>query len=457
MIEHGFEAIKLLSDAEPTVGQLFAGGGKDEPQLSTIVSRVGAARLKQVVEDALEGFRRHVQERLARLPRSDAVPDVQVLAAVVARLHESGAQLRLLEIERQVLAQEGKVLDAIYEALRKARQDTAKEALKSIEDRVAQYYFAIHPRDDASEATGAPSIQVQRHGKGTAFVRGQFSGQLVDDPRLVYSDGHLDTVGICIFLALRRLRANQQGDPRLLVLDDIVLSIDLGHARRLITLLRDEFKDHQLIMLTHNGLFASWCKSLMSSLRQIQIRRWTLDSGPILGDHAAASTKLKAAIETGDVKDIALRLMELMDEWLAEARLVYALPVEAKYGGQYTLTDIWNPFVTRVRKVAGKLGSDLGGAILRLDTLKDLPHIRNLSAAHENEIAREIPRSTMVSIATAALELVAALYCSHCNAFVRPLPNPNSPSVAHCPKHHIQYVHDQLAADGAAGSPEDDH
>ncbi len=62
---------------------------------------------------------------------------------------------------------------------------------------------------------------------------------------------------ICIFLALRRYRGGRKGDPRLLVLDDIIIiSIDLGHSRRLIELLRDEFGYHQILLPTHNGLFA---------------------------------------------------------------------------------------------------------------------------------------------------------------------------------------------------------
>ncbi len=124
----------------------------------------------------------------------------------------------------------------ITEAL--SRQDVAKETFDSIENQVAEYYFEIHPQGTPDDATGAPSIDVERHGKGTAFVRGRFYGREVKDPQWVYSDGHLDTVGICIFLALRRFRSEQPDDPRLMVLDDIVISIDLGHARRLITLLK---------------------------------------------------------------------------------------------------------------------------------------------------------------------------------------------------------------------------
>lgn len=452
--DRDLDPLKLFEQAEPTVGRLIAKYSKDPTQLQAVVSTLGAVRLKEVMGSVLEQVLSHTLDRLQRLPRSDVAADVQMLATVVDRLQERGDQIQLLELERQALIETSRMLESVYEALRKARQDTAKEALKSIEGQVAEYYFSIHPREHESEATGAPSIRIQRHGKGTAFVKGQFSGKLVDDPRFVYSDGHLDTVGICIFLALRRLRAEQEGDPLLLVLDDIVLSIDLGHARRLIRLLCEEFGDHQMIMLTHNGLFAHWCTGLTSGLQRVQIRTWTLAGGPVIGDHLDARAKLKIVIETGGTKDIALRLMELMDEWLAEARFVYAVPVEAKYGEQYTLTDIWNPFAKRLKDVGKRLGSGLGGAVAKLDALRDLPQIRNLKAAHENEIAREFPRNVMVEIARSALDLVDALYCADCAAFVRPVPNANNPSVAHCPKHHIQYVHTQPPSEKPGDEPD---
>src|SRR5262249_27497620 len=159
------------------------------------------------------------------------------------------------------------------------------------------------------------------------------------DPKWVYSDGHLDTVGICIFLGLRRYRAKNPGDPKLIVLDDVVLSIDLGHARRLITLLRDEFKDHQLLIFTHNGLFARWCLGLMPGLKKLDVLGWSLETGPRISDYASGIERLKEAIEKSPPKQIAMSLMWLLDEWLVECRFAYSLSVPAKIGEEYTLTE----------------------------------------------------------------------------------------------------------------------
>jgi len=97
-----------------------------------------------------------------------------------------------------------------------------------------------------------------------------------------------------------------------------------------------------------------------------------------------------------------------MDEWLAEARYGYSLSVRAKYGEQYPLTEIWDPFVNSVRKIAKGLNDNLGIEFEVFQELRDLPAITNSLAAHENNFAREIPRDVMVGIARKILGLVIA-------------------------------------------------
>jgi hypothetical protein len=283
-----------------------------------------------------------------------------------------------LEADVGVLERRVSTITKISEALRKARQDVARETVDEISNDVATYYKMVHPEGEPGEVTGVPSLKIQRHGKGTAFILGKFAGKEVQDPNWVYSDGHLDTVGICMFLALRRFRGNQVDDPKLIVLDDVILSIDLPHARRLIELLTKVFSDHQV--------------------------------------------------------------MSLMDEWLAECRYAYSLAVPAKFGEQYTMTEIWEPFVKTVKKMGTQLATGMGDAVKLVDELRDLPAIRNALAAHENEFAKEFPRSAMVDVGKRCLALVRSLYCPDCLAFASPVPNRFDPSIIHCDCHRIQYV-----------------
>jgi hypothetical protein len=420
-----FDGVEHEMDNQKLLAQILAVGPEQIIDWMNAVTAVAVTR----VSKELEG-----------LPVSSDLGNLRTFAALMQDVSQKRESLTQLETDLQRLDSRATIVTKISEALRRARQDIARETMDAISKTVAEYYEAIHPMDEPYEATGAPSLRIQRHGRGTAFVQGKFAGREVSDPNWVYSDGHLDTVGICVFLALRRFRGDQAGDSKLMVLDDVVLSIDLPHARRLITLLRKSFNDHQIIILTHNGLFAHWCSKLLPGMRRMTINSWTLKDGPQLGEYLSAMELVENSLADQPAKQIALQVMAFMDEWLAECRYAYGLAVPAKPGEQYTLTEIWEPFASTLKKMGGILDSDLGGAVRIVDELRDLPAIRNALPAHENEFAREFPRTTMVEIAEKCLSLVNSLYCPECRDFAVPIPNRFDPSIMHCKRHHIQYV-----------------
>lgn len=405
-----------------------------------IIIAIGGSELRKFLAEASETARHAVSKALKALPSASQLPQLRLGIALFQRFQDRRAELLLLESELETLRQEADTVSKIHEALRRTRQDVAQEILERVGETVSEYYARLHPPDEPHERTGPPTIDVQRHGRGTAFVRGAFDGNEVRDPQWIYSDGHLDTVGICIFLALRRYRGNEPDDPRLLVLDDVVVSIDLGHARRLIEVLRNEFADHQILLFTHNGLFAHWCANLIPGLRKVEIKRWSLNDGPRIGEYVDARDQLEASLEDDSAKQIALHLMALMDEWLAEARYAYSVAVPARPDEQYTITEIWQPFARTLRKLGKAMSSDLGGAVSRAAALQDLPAIRNALPAHENEFAREFPRNVIVQIAGEAINLVDSLYCRDCLTFASPKPSRTSPSIVHCSCHSLQYV-----------------
>lgn len=445
-VGHSGPPLSLLLPANPDLLSLVAIPQSDIDRATQGILAIGPSRFAALFDQAVASGGQLTEFRLNQIQQASDVAALQTASAFFKKLVDLRPQIHLVESEISALTVEINLQDKILRALRRSRQDVAAETLTAIQDVVSEYYLAIHPRGTDDDETGAPSIDVQRHGKGSAFVRGEFHGRQVKDPAWAYSDGHLDTVAICIFLALRTFRSQQPDDPKLMVLDDIVISIDLGHARRLITLLKNSFQDHQIIILTHNGLFAHWCKSLIPGLRKLQIKSWSLTSGPGIGDYPSAREQIDAALANGTAKEIAVRLMEMLDEWTAEGRYAFAVAVPAKVGEQYTLTEIWEPMIKAIKGMSKSLDSDLGGAMGTLETLVDVPAVRNLLGAHENEFAKEFPRNTMVEIGTAACRLVDALYCSECRSFVLPTPSRTSIVMMHCPNHHKQYVKSPPAA-----------
>lgn len=399
------------------------------------VARIGAVKISAWAVEIDAHARRWIENELAGLPAEDNTDEIRSLIQAIEYAQKVEFPVALAESSATDDDARGRRFKLVAEAIRSARQDVARELLDEISTLVGEFYTFVHPVDADDEVTGAPEIEVQRRAGGTAHLRGKFDKKDVDDPRWVYSDGHLDTVGICVFLALRRFRADRdkQGDPRLMILDDIVLSVDLAHGRRLLDLLRGRFADHQVLIFTHNGLFCDWCAQRLPTYKRKVISRWTLDTGPQLGEYLSSLEYIEQQIaESTSPKLLAQAVMNLMDEWLADARFAYSLPVQAKRGEEYTLTEIWEPFCKRLASIEKALKAPLGRLTRLLDELQDLPKMRNRLAAHETEFAHEYPLSAVRDTAKRAVELVRLLYCPECTNFAIPIPNPQSPDLVRC-------------------------
>lgn len=436
--------------APPTVALLAEAA--DVVDFAAKVVAVGCEPVRQWMLSAVQSLMDQLAASASEIPREDKT-DLILFSKAVDEAVKRRVSTDLVSFLEADVEEQARQLGAIAEAIRLARQDVAQKLLDEIAATVAEYYRLIHPEDHAAEVTGAPKIDVQRNRGGIAFLRGSFNDRAVEDPRWVYSDGHLDTVGICVFLALRRFRADQTGDAKLMVLDDVVLSIDLSHARRLLEVLRDHFSDHQVLLFTHNGLFASWVQSLLPSFERKTITGWTLEGGVKLGDLKSASQRLSKSIEeSASPKEIAQAMMTLMDEALLEARFAYQLSVPARRGEQYTLAELWDPLCKRLKEIEKALKAPLGNTRELLEQLTDLPRVRNMLAAHENEFAREFPLTAIRDLAILCRELMSRLHCAECASFVEPVPTRSKPDLVSCRCKKITYVHPNIASAVLAGT-----
>lgn len=414
--------------------------GATPEEFDAAVQALGGSAAEEWLVRWLDALRKVGNDALAVLPDGEAtarghayVSAIELAEQKRERFQQAQARAEGNELRKSRLA-------AWSNAVRKARQSVAKKVMAAIQKQVELYYGLVHPVDRVEEATGAPSIVVQGHGRGTAMIEGRFGGQTVKDPRWVYSDGHLDTVALCVFLALRRYRGDQSADTKVLVLDDVVLSIDLGHGRRFIGLLRDHFGDHQILMFTHNRLFADWVTSLMPGMRQMAFRGWSLEGGPELADHMGARGALVSAIADRTGFEIAQSMGYFLEDWLRDARFEYQLAIPAKRGDRYSLNDVWGKFSADMKKLANKLEPKYQTVVDALDRLKDIPDVRNALGGHPNEFAKEYPRGVVVDLANAVLELCDALYCLDCRSFVAPLGDRRDPEMLVCRKRHIRYL-----------------
>lgn len=94
------------------------------------------------------------------------------------------------------------------EMLERQRKQEVQNIYNSIKGLINEYYNRIHPRDPRTELVGDINLAIREAGGGSALLQAAFYNRRNEDPRSYYSESHLDTLGLCIFLSLykRNLR-----------------------------------------------------------------------------------------------------------------------------------------------------------------------------------------------------------------------------------------------------------
>lgn len=327
---------------------------------------------------------------------------------------------------------------AFETALASARRTRLQAVFDDIQDDARAYFADLHPNEPATSI----GLRV-REVAASAQLESTFADQEEEDPRAYFSDGHLDTLGLCFFLALYARAAARHPNLRLLVLDDVLTSVDAPHRRRVAHLVLDKFRDHQLVLTTHDPVWFRELKDVQSQLglanRFInrELRDWSLRDGPVLVDPPELAVELRRLIatnaETGTIAGSAGRLLEFL---LSAMHGNFRLSVTGKPAHDYTIADRWPPFRSKV--VRGERAPGLyARAQTAIDDLDLFTPIRNAVGGHWNDWAQGISRAETIAHANSVLGIFDAVHCMECRGFV--VVETVGTSTARCRCHAVTY------------------
>lgn len=275
----------------------------------------------------------HALEAQAKLlPRLDRVSAMwDELGAVERALGElAKAEADLPATER--LANALTAADKLFAA---TRGDVLAGTYAAISGRLQQLYASIHGEGAGAEKDFSASLEPAGAG---LKLEVDFYGKGKFPPAALHSEGHQDTLGICLFLALAE---HVSGGPiTLLILDDVLMSVDAEHRRAVAAMLRREFSTTQFVITTHDEVWARHLKSVGLSGAPLVLTTWTLEGGAI----TTVATKdpivaARAALAEGRVETAAHALRRGLEERLREICVALNGKVHFKEAGDYGLGD----------------------------------------------------------------------------------------------------------------------
>lgn len=261
---------------------------------------------------------------------------------------------------------------ALLHYFEKSREEVLDKLYSNIKERFIQFYRELHEIDeaefDAILATAGAGIdfQVDFHGRG------------ISPPHALHSEGHQDSMGICLYLALAERLT--QGYIDLIILDDVMMSVDAPHRRQICHLLADFFKGRQFFITTHDPTWARQLQSegVVTAKQRIELSNWTIEDGPYINYMSEIWDPIDNDLKRNDVPAAAAKLRRGSEEFFRWICNDLSVPVKFKDNGQYELGDLLPPAMNTYKKLLkeAKEAARDWGYMEEFDRLNELDKIR---------------------------------------------------------------------------------
>jgi hypothetical protein len=313
-----------------------------------------------------------------------------------------------------------KKIETALEIVSRQRKDYVEEVLAAISDEVERLYTSLHP----GEGIGKVRFYLKPKAIGSLELDAQFQ-QIPDvPPQAYYSESHLDTLGICVFLALSKHFVTED---TIIILDDVVTSVDGPHLDRFMKLLHAESGNfNQVIVTTHYRRWRDsyrWAKGPTANTQVIELGPWTLLNGLQLGQFVSALDELKFALPqpAWDRQAIASKAGIVLESLLDFITLKYRCSVPRNARNEYTLGDLAHGIDSKLSKILCCRAPSKGGATKAdialkplIDSATSAQWIRNCVGCHLHALGSEISDGDVRVLAQNVIALADSMICESC-------------------------------------------
>ena len=280
--------------------------------------------------------------------------------------------------------------------LENTRKNYIDAELNSISGEVESMYQTIHP----GEGLGNVKLFLNHNFQGSLNLTANFLTETDITPKSVYSESHLDTLGICIFIALAKKGSNKDV---ILILDDVVMSVDEKHLDRIIELIHSESQNFAHVFISTH--YRPWRERYRnnrapnSNIQFIELRGWSNERGITLAKPQLILDEIKFYLVSPEnfhrenLAGVTGRFLEALLDFLTYN---FQCRLKRKAGNDFTLSDLLDCLSKELLKVLKVQKMDLLSTgkystenikeeiFLKpiIDEIKNLKAIRNQVGAH---------------------------------------------------------------------------
>ncbi|MFT6239579.1 MAG: energy-coupling factor transporter ATP-binding protein EcfA2 [Akkermansiaceae bacterium] len=360
--------------------------------------------------------------------------DLKPLAELVEK-SQAALQLRN-DLQKQIRSalklvkdntREGKAIDftiqraeAIGAILRARRIAYANTTLNSIAEDFAKLYSTLHPQEDLEKIR----LFLDPKQKSSANLSGHLFGKEDASPVAYLSESHLDTLALCLFIALQK---RNEPEKTILYLDDAIASVDEAHMERLYHLLLDQAQHFRHVIISSHyqplRFKFRWGLLTNSGVDFVELGQWSLEKGITHSKGPNSEIKLlrKYVDAADDASTIAAKSGLVLERILDFLTGIYQCRLPRNPGSEQRWTlGHYHSGLKGEKKLLGSLRCDHlddEGTVIKTAELSPLLEdifnrleVRNAVGCHFKELAGHFDETTeATALGNATLALVEAL------------------------------------------------
>lgn len=229
-------------------------------------------------------------------------------------------------------------------------------------------------------------------------------------PQNIFSEANLDLLILLLYVSIFRV-AQEYGQSNVLVLDDILQSVDSTIRTKFVDYLLTELKMTQFIITVHDKLWLNQLRVLFQrhshKLKEFHVLNWDFQNGPNLMEvnFPKSDDSLKKAIETNNPLIVASLTGVFLERICQRLSVHMSISLHRKNDDKYTLGELWPGIYKILKKTALKS---------IVDNINHLLFIRNFIGCHYNEWAESLSDMEIHSFAHSVQELYENVFCTNC-------------------------------------------
>ena len=233
-------------------------------------------------------------------------------------------------------------------------------------------------------------------------------------PEQLFSEGVQDLLAILFFIEVAKAAAIR-GQARVLVLDDVIQSVDATVRRKLLNHIVTDLKNWQLIITCHDRLWRDHVREALHKAgmehREIAIRSWDFTEGPVFyTDQADASADLRAQIRRAGPRAVAGSAGLLLETMCNHLSWILPVSIPRARNDRYALGELWDSVTSKAKN-----SPELAALFNDIDKMVSL---RNQLGAHYNQVADAIADAEADQFADLVLRLWDRVFCAECSDYV---------------------------------------